>query len=267
MREEAWWQPFYDRWLAAVLLDRSTPAELEATVDFLVEVLGLGPGDRVFDQCCGNGRLALPMAARGLEVVGVDQAAGYVEEANEEARRLGLSVALEPGDAFSWTPALPCDGAFNWWTSFGYGAGDEENLPMLRRAFEGLRPGGRFALDWLNLPGVLRGFQPAVVDRAEVEEGQVTLLRESRLDLTAGYLRKRWTYLLPDGNQVVHHSRVRLYLPHQLVELMQRAGFEQVQCYGAEDGRPLEPDSPRCIVVGQRPLAPSTVVEQEEEAR
>ena len=48
-------------------------------VDFLVDALGLGPGSRVADVGCGPGRHAHALAARGVEVVGVDIAERFVE--------------------------------------------------------------------------------------------------------------------------------------------------------------------------------------------
>ena len=45
-----WWSALYDDVLADVLLEGTSPEEVAATVRFLVDVLGLEPGARVFDQ-------------------------------------------------------------------------------------------------------------------------------------------------------------------------------------------------------------------------
>ena len=57
----SWWSALYDHWLAEQLLVRD-PGEVESTVAFLKERLGLWPGARVLDQCCGIGSIALPLA-------------------------------------------------------------------------------------------------------------------------------------------------------------------------------------------------------------
>jgi 16S rRNA G1207 methylase RsmC len=57
-----WWTELYDDHLADVLLEPSSPAEVDATLGFLVERLHLTPRARVFDQCCGTGRLSVPLA-------------------------------------------------------------------------------------------------------------------------------------------------------------------------------------------------------------
>lgn len=248
----SWWEGLYDELLADVLLERSDDDDVQ-TIRFLFDRLGLAAGQRAFDQCCGIGSLALPLAARGLSVVGVDQAAAYVERGQARAEARGLDVRLHAGDARAFVPDAPCDAAFNWWTSFGYSADDDDNQRMLARAFESLRPGGRFALDTMNLPGVLRGFQPSVVTRRETPRGEVTLVRETRLDLGQGMMHKTWTYFLPSGERVNHQSAVRLYLPHTLVALLEDVGFEDVTLYGSVGGDPLSLDGARCIAVARRP--------------
>ena len=187
----SWWSELYDDQLAQVLLDSARPEEVAATVRFLVEQLALAPGARVFDQCAGTGRIAIPLAQWGADVVAVEQAAAYVEQARRRATDAGVTAQFIAGDAFEVVPDPPCDAAINWWTSFGYLPDDAGNVRMLRRAFEALVPGGRFALDSPNAPNVYATWQPHQIDRA----GDIVMLRESSLDLAAGLLHKRWTFV------------------------------------------------------------------------
>ena len=249
-----WWSTLYDDLLTEMLLERADEAELAATVSFLAERLELRPGATVLDQCSGIGSVALPLAARGYRVIGVEQSEPYVARARRDAEARGLSCRFVAGDALAVGPGEPCDAGFNWWTSFGYTLDDRQNAEMLARAFEALVPGGRFVLDTLNLPGVLRGFREHVVTRRATSRGEVTLVRESRVDLGAGALLKRWTYFLPDGRRVEHDSTVRLYLPHTLGELFRSVGFTSVELFGSIAGDPLGLDSPRCLVLARRPL-------------
>lgn len=248
-----WWHEFHDDLLASILLERTDPAELEKTLDFIIEVLELAPGARIFDQCCGIGSLARPLAARGFGVVAVDQAEGYIERARVEAEREpGLDLSYRAADARAYRPQDSVDGVINWWTSFGYAEEDDDNAQMLARAYESLRPGGIFLLDTMNAPGVLRHFQPSMISRRKIEGGELVLLRESSIDLPAGALEKRWTYFLPDGRQVVHRTRVRLYQPHELGHLLRAVGFVDVQFFGDIAAEPLTLDTLRCICRARR---------------
>ena len=84
-----------------------------------------------------------------------------------------------------------------------------------------------------------------------------TILEESRGGIKAksgsrqsGALPAR--YFFANGEQRTRTSRLRLYLPHQLVELLLVVGFEEVSLYGDESGDPLTIDSPRCIAVARK---------------
>ncbi len=249
----SWWQSLYDEHLAEVLLTRESLEEVVRTSDFLERVLCLSPGMRVFDQCSGIGGVAIPLAERGLHVVGVEQCGAYVQRSVEEAAHVAERCSFFEGDAFEFVPERPVHAAYNWWTSFGYTRSDDKNSRMLARAFESLQPGGRFALDFLNLPGVLRGFQRHVVLRKPTPSGEVVLLRETALDLPSGTMEKTWTYFLPDGRRVTHQSSLRLYLPHQLRELLLGVGFEDVSFFGGVGGEALTMDTLRCIALARRP--------------
>lgn len=253
--DDDWWASFYDDTTADMFLVRSDPADVEATTAFLADRLGLRPGGLVFDQCCGIGSASLPLTRRGVRVVGVDLCESYVRRANQCAASVDRRemARYHRADAFDFVPDDPCDAAFNWYSSFGYAADDRRNVVMLRRTFDALRPGGRFALDYLNVAGVLAGFKPAIVRRQGTPAGEVLLLRESTLDLPRGVMEQRWTYVLPDGRRSVRNSRVRLYLPHALADLLREAGFVDVEFFGGVRGEPLTTDAARCICVASRP--------------
>ena len=89
-------------------------------------------------------------------------------------------------DAFEFVPDHPCAAAFNWGSSFGYADADRQNIKMLERAFESLKPGGRFILDYQNIPGVLRDFRQCIVRRHATDDGEILLLRDCQVNLAGG---------------------------------------------------------------------------------
>jgi len=64
-----------------------------------VRGLNLRPGMRVLDVACGTGNLAIPAARLGASVTGVDIAPNLLEQARENAKREGLAVQFDEGDA------------------------------------------------------------------------------------------------------------------------------------------------------------------------
>ena len=246
---EDWIGPLYDDLLADMLLRRD---RVDAEVAFLLRELELRDGSRVLDQGCGIGSLAVPLGLRHVDVVGVDQSAEYVAEARATAGGRGT---FHVADARLFVPERPVDGAFSWWTSWGHAPDDAGNLLMLRRAWDALRPGGRFALDTMNVAGVLRGFQADTVLERPVARlgGIVRLHRASTVDPGTGTLHKLWTSELPDGRVVRRRSAMRLYMPWQVAAMLREAGFVAVRLLGSIEGEPLGLDSSRLIVLAQRP--------------
>lgn len=250
MTPDGWCHRFFDATFAAAVLER-VPSEAE--LDGLAQLLDLRPGARVYDQCCGTGAVAVPLAARGYRVQGADLISEYVEGARARAEGAGVEAAFTVADARRHVPAPACDAAFNWYTSFGYSEDDAENLEMLRRAHEGLRPGGVLALEHRNLPGLLRVFQPRLERDHVVDGAALRSVRDSRLDLARGMLVQDWTWQRPGGPRRTLHTEVRLYMPHELRAMFEAAGFVDVRLHGGVDGAPLDLESPRLICVGRRP--------------
>lgn len=245
-----WWHTLYDDFLALMLLEQGSDEEIDQTIQFLVEVLGIKPGASIFDQCCGTGRLSAPLGERGFDMYGVDLIPSYISKAREK-NSAGKFVAA---DAFEFVCEKKCDAGINWWTSFGYAETDEENLRMLGRAFESLKAGGKFALDFMNTTGVVHHFKPEVISKCQHPEmGEILLIRESRIDPENGLLLKNWNYYPENGDRKSHASAVRLYDAPTLVGLFERSGFVDMEIFGDLQQGCLTIDSPRCIVVGKKP--------------
>src|SRR3954451_17682216 len=66
----------------------------------LVQSLGITPPLRVLDLGCGDGTTALPLAALGAEVVGIDIARNLVQAGKKRAAEAGLGrLTFQEGDA------------------------------------------------------------------------------------------------------------------------------------------------------------------------
>jgi hypothetical protein len=199
---------------------------------------------------------AVPLAAAGLDVVACDLMPNYVERTRRRAREAGVALDARVADAFEFVPDAPCQAAINLGTSFGYGD-DGRNVEMLRRTCDALHPGGWFALEFMNLPGVLRRFQPRMVDRLQRPEGELELIRDTEIDFVHGLVRKRWTWRRVQEDHAPasaqHDTRVRAYFPWDLVRLVEHAGLEFVRHQGDLAGKPLELDDLRCVVIARKP--------------
>jgi SAM-dependent methyltransferase len=148
MRDEHWFEPLAEH-MGPAYLRYSFTKGTEQEVAFLVDALELKPGMRVLDVGCGPGRHAHALAARGLEVVGVDISQRFVDLANENAPpgatfRRGDARALPFEREFDAAISL-CQGAFGLVGDTGAGGAIDGDGAVLAGMARALIPGGRVA--------------------------------------------------------------------------------------------------------------------------
>lgn len=285
-KHSAWWQSFYDDTPFELYMVRTNEAELEESIAFLREKLHLTAGATIFDQCCGFGAMSIPLAERGFRMFGADLCQKYIAMAKQavasksksgspkaaktssgktgsakgkSAKRASAKTKLDAtftvADAFDFVPRVSCDAAFNWYTSFGYASEDEQNLKMVARAFAALKPGGYYALDFLNMPMIMQAFKTSMSTTLHSPQGDIVQTRKCSFDLYKGTMEQHWTWAMPDGKELTQDSTLRAYMPCDLVAMFKQVGFVDVQLFGGTDGSPLTADSGRCIVVARKPTA------------
>jgi SAM-dependent methyltransferase len=108
-----------------------------------VEAAAITAGDEVLDVATGTGNAAIPAAAIGARVTGIDIAPGLIETARTRAAQAGVTIDFAEGDAED----LPyADASFDVVTStlgVQFAPHHEQAAAELARV---LRPGGRMAL-------------------------------------------------------------------------------------------------------------------------
>ena len=61
--------------------------------------LKIQAGSRLLDIGCGSGQLTIPAAQRWIDVTGIDLAQNLVDQANQRANSIGLTLDIRQGDA------------------------------------------------------------------------------------------------------------------------------------------------------------------------
>ncbi len=112
---------------------------------FLVSRIEAAPGDRILDVACGTGAVALELVRRfGCSVVGVDQSAAMLAEAQRRVAHAGESERVELRAARA--EELPFeDGSFDGLTFTYLLRYVDDPAATLRELARVVRPGGRIA--------------------------------------------------------------------------------------------------------------------------
>jgi SAM-dependent methyltransferase len=226
---------------------RLTDEVNEQDADDVVRLLGLGPGTSVLDAPCGHGRIANLLAARGIEVVGVDASELFLDVARTAAtaRTTGTTASYQLGDLRELPVDGPFDAALCWFTSFGY-FDDDGNRQVLREYRRVLRPGGRLLIEMHNGDEIVRRFTPAPFG-AVTEIGDDVRIERSDFDCVEGRMETDLT-IVRDGDVRRSHHSVRIPTITELRAWLLDAGFASAT-FTARDGRPPSIHHPRLLAL------------------
>jgi SAM-dependent methyltransferase len=222
-----------------------TPERTAGEVDLIWKLLQLEPGLELLDLACGHGRIANPLAERGVRVTGLDATPLFLELARVDAAERGVEVEYVEGDMRS----IPWSGRFDrvlcWFTSFGYFE-DDDNRRVLAEAYEALKPGGLLAVEMNHRDNLLGRY----LDEVVTERGDDRMIDRHRFDLQTNRSHDERT-IIRGGKERTFEFSVRTFTAAELRDWMLAAGFTEAYAYG-EDGELLTLEHRRMTVVGRK---------------
>jgi SAM-dependent methyltransferase len=209
----------YDPWSRSVTED----------VPFYVQE-ARADGGPVVELGVGTGRIAVPIAAEGIRVIGVDSSEGMLAVCREQAELAGVAelVDLRQGDLRAPPVTERVGLVLCPFRAYLHLPHDAERLRALRAAGDLLVPGGRLVFD-VFAPGArdiaeTHGRwierEPGIFERADWDELERVLTLSVRG---------------PDGEAMMTLAWIS---PSEWHDLLERAGFRVEGCYGWFDRSP-----------------------------
>jgi SAM-dependent methyltransferase len=201
----------YDPWSASVVED----------VAFYLEEARRSGGP-VVELGVGTGRIAVPLGADGIRVIGVDSSRAMLEVCARRAALAGITLDLRVGDlreppVTERVPLVICP-----FRSLLHMHTDEDRLGVLGAAYDLLLPGGRFVFDV---------FTPDADDIAQTQgrwlEREPGIFEHAVWDESA-----RTLTLTVRGDERETTMALAWLSPDEWRDLLEQAGFEIEACYG-----------------------------------
>jgi SAM-dependent methyltransferase len=210
-------------------------------------------GGPVLDLGCGAGRLTIPLAWQGIEMVGVDVVPGMLELARAKAR--DLAIRWVEADARDLQLPARFRLIFMAGCVFPHLLTRSDQEAALAGVREHLEPDGLFAFDLVNpRPDLLVDEHKQPWYTYETPDG-----REIQVSGTQAYdyerqLRHESAYRCRrdgQGHELTRRARLslRIFYPQEIETLLAHNGFRLLHRYGDWAGGPLDAESRSMIVV------------------
>jgi len=262
-----------------VIYQRPDDFDLEHEQDdrdvvFYQQLLGRLKPARVLDLACGSGRVPIPLAhvpaEQPLDIVGVDVEEQMLAHARQKCAdlddRVRRRLTFTLGDMRAWRSEEPFDLVMITCSSITHLLTLDDRVTAWRRAFDHLRPGGRFVVD-VTMPN-LRAFAESLqtpprallevdTDATDPQTGRrLVRYKATTFDAFEQRATIKFFYDRFDGGD---HDRYlsdfasHVYFPDELRLLFVHTGFAVEAVWGDFSFRRPRSWSREIVMMGRRP--------------
>ncbi len=245
MQQHQWYKEFFNG-LAVEMWHQAVPSGFtEGEVSFIVQTIQSQNGARILDVCCGSGRIAVALAARGFNVTGIDISGENIALLRNLSA--GLSVQSICADVLDYDFAEMYDHAVCMGNSFSYFDRDGM-LAFCRNIFRALMPGGRFLI---NTGALAESLLPALKDTTTMEVQDILftirneyLAAESLLKTDMKFQRREEV-----EEKTAYHF---VYTAAEITRILNESGFGNVKIYGDTKGSAFQLRDPNAYIVAEK---------------
>jgi SAM-dependent methyltransferase len=227
--------------VADVYDDLFHPSDTDAAVACLTELVGSG---RALELAIGTGRLALPLAERGVEMSGIDASEAMV--AKLRAKSGGEDIPVAIGDFAD----VDVDGCFSLifiaYNTFFVLLDPTVQQQCFERVAAHLEPGGHFVVEgFVPDPGRFERGQNVEVSQIALEYAVLSVSRHDAPSQRVDSLLLR----VSDGGVRTWPVRLRSSSPSELDLMADRAGLRLEHRWGGYGREPFTGDSVKHVSV------------------
>jgi SAM-dependent methyltransferase len=223
--------------------DRFAPEVLGPTVDVLAS---LASGGRALELAVGTGRVALALADRGVDVVGIERSRAMVHQL--AAKPGSQRVPVVVGDMATTRVAGEFALVYLVYSTITNLLTQDEQVACFANAAAHLAPGGSFVVE-VGVPA-LRQLPPG--SNLVAHEASATHIGVDEIDVATQTMTCHHTYLR-DGETAVFRSHHRYAFPAEYDLMARLAGLDLVHRWAGWDRSPFTSESRSHISVWQKP--------------
>jgi SAM-dependent methyltransferase len=222
--------------------DMFEPAVVDPVVDFLADLTGDGAA---LELGIGTGRIALPLAQRGIRVQGIDLSEAMVARLREKPG--GDQIVVTIGDFATTTAEGTFSIAYLVFNTIMNLTTQDEQIACFQNVAGQLEPGGCFVIE-VGVPGLQR-LPPGETIRAFTVSA--TRLGFDEYDVGSQGLTSHH-YSVVDGKLEVHSVPFRYVWPSELDLMARLAGLRLRERWSGWKREPFTSDSTKHVSVWEK---------------
>jgi SAM-dependent methyltransferase len=236
--------------------------EMEGDADFYAS-LAVESGGPVVELGVGNGRVAIPVASKGVDVIGVDVSKAMMDAGKKRASEAGVAERITwiEGDMRTFVAGRPVPLVTIPFRSFLHMTTTEDQLRTLASAHASLQPRGRLALNvFIPDPEIVaaQNNKRNYIDEFTDEQGrQWEMYSQPTYETGTQLVHLKAICERVEEGRVAETAEatleIRMVYRYEMEHLLKRAGFEIEDVYGWFDRRPLDAGSREMVWVARKP--------------
>lgn len=240
-----WYKDWFETKEYLNVYQHRNEAEAEALVNLILKNTLLPVTAKVLDMACGTGRHSILFAKKRFDVTAVDLSKNMLSVARQKAQAEKLNINFVHSDLRNFTSSSKFNLILNLFTSFGYFETDEENLAVLKRAFDYLESSGYFVLDFFNVQFLEQNLVRESVDR--IDNGEIIQRRKIR-----GNRIVKEIIIRNNGHSKNYLESVRMYDSDELRNMLTAIGFAIEKTFGDFQGSEFDKTISKRIILFAR---------------
>jgi SAM-dependent methyltransferase len=212
-------------------------------------------GSPVLELACGSGRLSIPIAREGLDVVGLDASTAMLALAETKARAAGVTIEWVPGDICRFDLGRRFNSIFVASNSFSHLFSRADIEGCLDCVRQHLTASGIFVIEVFNpAPGIF--VRPAelrfpVAEYEDVRTGRrMAVSKTARYDSATQIIHEMWYFRDEvSGEEHAVPLDMRMFFPAEIDALLHYNGFRIEAKFGDHEKVPFCDSSRKQIIV------------------
>jgi 2-polyprenyl-3-methyl-5-hydroxy-6-metoxy-1,4-benzoquinol methylase len=220
------WKAFFEG-QAATYEQNAFTQHTKAEVDFFLSAYALPRKSSILDVGCGTGRHSIELARRGYRLTGIDLSPAMLDIARANSATDGVEVEWIEADATSFALDRRFDAAICLCEG-GVGLiergedAEQHDLSIFKNIAACLKPGAPFLLTAMNGYAIVRQMKDELIAEGRFDPATMIASYDDIWDLPSG--------------QVPMRVYERLFIPPEIVKMLQTAGFQVENVLGGTAG-------------------------------